>query len=119
MPGSRLAAYDIIPNQVQSIYVCNVDICTTASVNFVNRSASPRKVQLAVTATQNQISATDFLIADLEIPPQSSITKEGIILSPTEYITVFAEESAVNAVAWGVTAGSVISVPPIQDNTGA
>jgi hypothetical protein len=72
---------------------------------------------LAVTTNENVIEASDFVIADLEVPAQSSITKEGIILSPSEYITVFAEQSEVNAVAWGVTAGSVISVPPITDNS--
>lgn len=112
-----LGSANLLNGPSQAIYVNNKDSATVATVNICNRNPERSAlVRIAVSATQSP-SNTEWIEYDTEIPANGVLERTGIWVNSAQYIVVRSNMPNVNAVAWGATKGSIITVPSLATPT--
>lgn len=114
--NGRLAAFDLLKGTLQSVYQCPTDEYTVLTVNIVNRNAIPVNVKIAVTDDVNTVTAVEYIEHGTEIPAKGQLERTGVIVGQGQFLSVVADETNVNVVAWGTEIGNSVSVDPIPPN---
>ena len=112
-----LGSANLLNGPSQAIYVNENNAATVATVNICNRNTERSAlVRIAVSSTESPLN-TDWIEYDVEIPAKGVLERTGIWVNSGHYIVVRSNMPNVNAVAWGATKGSLISVPSLTTPT--
>ena len=113
MPGSVLGQYSLGQNIAQAIYVCDKTVATTATVNVCNLNRFAITVSIAVSTSQTSPSNAEWVEWQVEVGPNGTLEKTGLLISPGKYIVVKSNNNNVTASCWGITQGDDFTVTSI------
>lgn len=96
MPSGKLGSADLTAATDTVLYTVPPTTVASASVSFVNRTASPVKVRLSAGSAATP-AAADYLLYDAVVPPTgepAGVT--GLALSPGEKVVARADAAGVS-----------------------
>jgi len=113
--GSRI----IVANIAQAIYVNDRTQASIVTVNILNRNDSDAMVSIAISDSQTVPANTDWVEFNTVIGPTATLERSALMVGPGKYVVIKSDVGSISASCWGVTAGALTSVTPVEVQPGA
>lgn len=101
MATGRLGVADLAATTNTTLYTCQPGFFGVVSVTICNRNATAVTVRLALT-TSGTVTDNSYIEYGTTIPGNSVLERTGLVLSAGQLIVVYASNTLVDAVAYGI-----------------
>lgn len=102
----------------QAIYYNNDDAASAVTVSLCNKGGSDTLVSMAISASPTAPTSAEWFRFNDVVASKGVFEKTGILVPPGKYVVVKATTANVNAVIYGVRAGTALTTTTPSQNLG-